>query len=265
MRYTDRLHARARARQSQLCVGLDPDPRRFAEGLTPENLWRFCTETVTATAPYALAFKPQIAYFAALRAESLLEELCAFIRETDPSIPIILDSKRGDIGSTAERYAIEAFERYGADAVTLSPYMGWDTVEPFLTYEDRGVYLLCRTSNPHSNDLQGLIVEGEPLYLHIARRVNTVWSGHGQVGLVVGATYPEDIKAVRAAAPEASLLIPGIGAQGGSMDVARAAGARADGLGAVLNVGRAILYPEGETQKEAAQRYAAASYGASLL
>ena len=258
MKFSERLWARARAVKSLLCVGLDPNlariPGHFKEEEDP--IWAFCRETIDATAPYAMAFKPQIAYFASEGAEPTLERVCAYIREKHPDIPVILDSKRGDIGSTAEHYAREAFERYQVDAVTLSPFMGFDTIEPFMKYADKGLFVLCRTSNPGGNDFQNLIVDGEPLYKHMARLCQGPWNHTGELGIVVGATYPAELASIRAVAPTIPILIPGIGAQGGSMTEALHAGRRKDGLGVVLNVGRSILYPkEGETQASMARAF----------
>lgn len=230
-----------------LCVGLDPDPARFAPQLRGRAaaISDFCCAVVDATAPYACAFKPQIAYFASQRAEAQLEAVLAHIRARHPQIPVILDAKRGDIGSTAEHYAREAFERYGADAVTLSPYMGHDTIAPFLAYEGRAAFLLCRTSNPGGDDLQMLDVGGERLYERVARLAATDWNrggAPGRLGLVVGATYPQELARVRALAPELPLLVPGIGAQGGDIAATLQAGRTAAGAGLIINSSRAILY-----------------------
>jgi len=242
--FTDLLARRWHAADSLLCVGLDPDPARFAPGLRGRQraIHEFCCAIVDATAPYACAFKPQIAYFASQRAEEQLEAVLSHIRQRHPTVPIILDAKRGDIGATAAQYAREAFERYGADAVTLSPFMGHDTIEPFLDYAGRGAFLLCRTSNPGGNDLQMLDVGGERLFERIARLAATQWNRNGQLGLVVGATYPEELARVRALAPELPLLVPGIGAQGGDVLATLRAGQTAAGLGLVINSSRAILY-----------------------
>jgi orotidine-5'-phosphate decarboxylase len=173
-------------------------------------------------------------------------------------VPVILDAKRGDIGSTAEHYAREAFERYRADAVTLSPFMGYDTLEPFLAYPGRGAFLLCRTSNPGGNDLQMLDVGGERLYERIARLAGSTWNRARQLGLVVGATYPAELARVRALAPELPLLVPGIGAQGGDVAATLAAGQDTDGTGLLINSSRAILYAStGDDFVEAATRVAA--------
>ena len=242
--FTERLAQRWRSADSLLCVGLDPDPQRFFPGLRgqPRAIAAFCRAIIDATAPYACAFKPQIAYFAAQRAEDQLEDVIAHIRTRHPDIPVILDAKRGDIGATAEQYAREAFERYGADAVTLSPYMGGDTIEPFLAYPGRGAFLLCRTSNAGGNDLQMLDVGGERLFERVAHLAAGPWNRAGQLGLVVGATYPQELARVRVLAPTLPLLVPGIGAQGGDVAATVAAGQTGAGLGLVINSSRAILY-----------------------
>jgi orotidine-5'-phosphate decarboxylase len=241
--FVERLAARWREADSLLCVGLDPDPTRFPPQFSgADSLFEFCRAIVDATADLACAFKPQIAYFAAARAEPQLERLIAHIHRAHPQVPVILDAKRGDIGATAELYAREAFVRYQADAVTLSPYMGRDSLEPFLAYKDRGAFLLCRTSNPGGDDLQMLAAGGAPLYQHVARHAAGAWNVNGQLGLVVGATYPAELAAVRALAGELPLLVPGIGAQGGDVEASVKAGRTRDGTGMVINSSRAILY-----------------------
>ncbi len=225
---------------SMLCVGLDPDPARMPAHLSgrPDAILAFCREIVDATAEFACAFKPQVAYFAAARAEDQLEELLAHVRRAHPGTPVILDAKRGDIGATAEQYAREAFERYGADAVTVNPYMGFDSLEPWLAWRDRGVILLCRTSNAGGSDLQALDVGGEKLFERVARLAAGPWNTSGQVGLVVGATFPAELARVRAIAGDLPLLVPGIGAQGGDIE----ATVRAGGARMMVNSSRAILY-----------------------
>lgn len=253
MTFTHMLQRAEAQNHSLLCVGLDPDPARFPGALQGDasRIFDFCAAIVDATADLAMAFKPQIAYFAAHRAEDQLERLVAHIKATAPDVPVILDAKRGDIGSTAEQYALEAFERYGADAVTLSPFMGFDSVTPYLKYHGKGAFLLCRTSNPGGDDLQNqrlASVEGQPLvYEHIARLAQGPWNLNGQLGLVVGATYPKEIERVRELAPTLPLLIPGVGAQGGDALATVRAGLRADAAGAItgtviVNSSRAILY-----------------------
>ena len=252
MKFLDQLRQAERTNASLLCVGLDPEPSKFPTHWRgqPIKIFDFCASIVDATADLAMAFKPQIAYFAAHRAEQQLEQLIQHIRKAAPHVPVILDAKRGDIGSTAEQYAIEAFERYGADAVTLSPYMGFDSVQPYLKYHNKGAFLLCRTSNPGGDDLQNQRIASLPgtplLYEHIAQLVQGDWNLNGQLGLVVGATYPAEIERVRALAPSVPLLIPGVGAQGGDAVATVHAGWRgnADATTApiVVNSSRAILY-----------------------
>ena len=262
MSFLDMLRDAGAKNQSMLCVGLDPEPSRFPADLkgNANKIYDFCARIVDTTADLVNAFKPQIAYFAAHRAESQLERLMEHIRRVAPDVPIILDAKRGDIGSTAEQYAIEAFERYGADAVTLSPFMGFDSVAPYLKYQGKGAFLLCRTSNPGGDDLQSQrlsSVEGSPLlYEHVARLAQGPWNLNGQLGLVVGATYPAEIDRVRALAPTVPLLIPGVGAQGGDAVATVKAGLRADGP-IIVNSSRAILYAASDAHfAEAARREA---------
>jgi orotidine-5'-phosphate decarboxylase len=253
MTFVDKLADAERSHQSLLCVGLDPEPSRFPADLKGDagRIFDFCAAIVDATADLVLAFKPQIAYFAAHRAEAQLEKLMDHMRKVAPQVPVILDAKRGDIGSTAEQYAIEAFERYGADAVTLSPFMGYDSVEPYLRRHGKGAFLLCRTSNPGGDDLQNqrlATIAGQPLlYEHVASLAQGPWNINGQLGLVVGATYPAEIARVRELAPTLPMLIPGVGAQGGDAVATVRAGLRvaADGKTTgpiVVNSSRAILY-----------------------
>ncbi len=248
--FLDMLAAAEQQNQSMLCVGLDPEPARFPGQLqgNSDKIYDFCAAIVDATADLVIAFKPQIAYFAAHRAEDQLERLMAHIRRAAPQVPIILDAKRGDIGSTAEQYAMEAFERYGADAVTLSPFMGFDSVAPYLKHAGKGAFLLCRTSNPGGDDLQNqrlADVKGEPLlYEHVAALAQGPWNLNGQLGLVVGATYPTEIERVRRVAPTLPLLIPGVGAQGGDAAATVRAGWR-KGSPIIVNSSRAILYASG--------------------
>ena len=244
MKFTDKLAAAIRAHDSLLCVGLDPDIQRFPDTLQGKSdaIFTFCKAIIDATAATACAFKPQIAYFAAIAAEDQLQAICDYLKTEYPQIPIVLDAKRGDIGATAEQYAREAFERYRADAVTVNPYMGFDSVEPYLEWQDRGVIVLCRTSNPGGSDLQFLNVDGQPLYQHVAQLVASKWNQHGQCGLVVGATFPQELAQVRAIVGDMPLLVPGIGAQGGDIKATVEAGQTADGSGMMINSSRAILY-----------------------
>ncbi|SIQ38573.1 orotidine-5'-phosphate decarboxylase [Pseudacidovorax sp. RU35E] len=259
MSFLDQLQAAQRQNRSMLCVGLDPEPSRFPEGMKgdPRRIYDFCAAIVEATADLVIAFKPQIAYFAAHRAEDQLERLMAHMRAVAPQVPVILDAKRGDIGSTAEQYAAEAFERYGADAVTLSPFMGFDSVSPYLRYPDKGAFLLCRTSNPGGDDLQSqrlADVPGQPLlYEHVASLAQGPWNLNGQLGLVVGATYPQEIRRVRELAPTVPLLIPGVGAQGGDAVATVRAGWREDAP-IIVNSSRAICYASSGPDFAAAAR-----------
>lgn len=262
MTFLEMLGAAERQNQSMLCVGLDPDPLKFPDRYKGDSnrIYDFCAAIVDATADLSIAFKPQIAYFAAHRAEGQLERLMEHMRRVAPQVPIILDAKRGDIGSTAEQYAVEAFERYGADAVTLSPFMGFDSVAPYLKHAGKGAFLLCRTSNPGGDDLQSqrfASVEGQPLlYEHVARLAQGPWNLNGQLGLVVGATYPAEIERVRMVAPTLPLLIPGVGAQGGDAVATVRAGWR-PGAPIIVNSSRAIIYASsGNDFAEAARREA---------
>jgi orotidine-5'-phosphate decarboxylase len=240
-----RLLAQATHRHdSLLCVGLDPEPARFPGAWQGDasKIFEFCARIVDATKDLVCAYKPQIAYFAAHRAEDQLEELMAYLRRTAPDVPVILDAKRGDIGSTAAQYAREAFVRYQADAVTLSPFMGFDSIEPYLPYDGKGLILLCRTSNPGGSDLQfQTLANGDRLFEHVAKLAAGPWNRDQRLGLVVGATYPEELARVRALAPTLPLLIPGVGAQGGDAAATVRAAWRPEGA-IIVNSSRAVLY-----------------------
>ena len=266
MNFTDQLRAAEKRHDSMLCVGLDPEPSKFPGDWAGDasRIFEFCAAIVDATHDLAIAFKPQIAYFAAHRAEDQLERLMAHVRRVAPDVPVILDAKRGDIGSTAEQYAREAFERYQADAVTLSPFMGFDSIEPYLRWQGKGLILLCRTSNPGGSDLQAqTLANGDLLYEHIARLAAGPWNRGGQLGLVVGATFPAEIERVRALAPTLPLLIPGVGAQGGdTLATVRAgwrgaAGGTANGPTTgpiIVNSSRAVLYASAQPDFASAAR-----------
>jgi len=228
-----------------LCVGLDPDPERYPAVIAdaPDATERFCRAIVDATADIVCAFKPQIAYFASLGDEDALENICNYIRSAYPDVTLILDAKRGDIGSTATHYAREAFDRYGAHAVTVNPYMGTDSVEPYFDHPgDGGVIVLCRTSNPGGDDFQSLVADGTPIYTHVARKVADVWSQLGDCGLVVGATYPTELADVRSIVGDLPLLVPGVGAQGGDARTVMEHGSGPGGRGLIVNSSRAVLY-----------------------
>ena len=244
MTFMQSLQAAWRRNDSLACVGLDPEPAKFPKHLQgdPDAIFTFCRAIVDATADLVCAFKPQIAHFAAHRAEDALERLIAHVHAAHPGVPVILDAKRGDIGSTAQHYAVEAFDRYRADAVTVNPYLGRDSVQPFLDRADKGVILLCRTSNPGSRDLQELDVGGRKLYQHVAELVAREWNGNGNCALVVGATWPEELADVRRRVGDVPLLVPGVGAQGGDVEAVVKNGRTTDGAGLMISSSRAILY-----------------------
>ncbi|HUH88765.1 MAG TPA: orotidine-5'-phosphate decarboxylase [Pusillimonas sp.] len=258
--FTQKLDAAWAHADSLLMVGLDPDPMRFPAELhgRPDSIYEFCRGIVDATAAYVCGVKPQIAYFASQGAEDQLEDLCRYIRERYPQLPVVLDAKRGDIGSTAEQYAREAFERFGADAVTVSPYLGFDSIEPYLSWEEKGVIILCRTSNKGGSDLQSLMVsDSDPLYLRVAGLVADRWNRNGQCALVVGATFPEELARVRERVGDMPLLVPGIGAQGGDINATVKAGCNSVGTGMMINSSRAIIYAgAGDDWREAAAKAA---------
>jgi orotidine-5'-phosphate decarboxylase len=245
--FPDRLERAWTTADSLVCVGLDPDagklPADLAHALQP--LLEFNRRIIDATCDLVAAYKPQIAFYGAVGAEDQLEASIRHIRERAPHALVILDAKRADIGNTAAAYAREAFDRYGADAVTINPYMGEDSVLPFLARPDRGAILLCRTSNSGARDFQDLLVEGQPLYLRVAERAATRWNPHGNLMLVVGATYPREMAELRRLYPGLPFLVPGIGAQGGDLEATLAAGLDARGTGLLINSARGIIYADG--------------------
>jgi orotidine-5'-phosphate decarboxylase len=243
--FIDQLQRAIARNDSLFCVGLDPLPEKMPASYarSPRGVLEFLCAIVDATADRVCAFKPQIAHFAAIAAEPELGALIAHIHGSHPDIPVILDAKRGDIGSTAERYAVEAFDRYGADAVTVNPYLGRESLEPFLRRTDRGVVIVCRTSNADNELVQGHPA-GDPSYLRVARAA-AEWNTHRNVMLVAGATYPQELAQIRAAAPAVPLLLPGIGSQGGDLAAAVTAGLDACGSGVVVASSRAVTYASG--------------------
>jgi orotidine-5'-phosphate decarboxylase len=255
--FHSQLAAASAAAESLVCVGLDPEVERFPAHLRarPNAILAFNRAIIDATADLVCAYKPQIAHYAAVGAEEQLQDTLRYIRERAPGVPIILDAKRGDIGSTAEKYAREAFERYGADAVTINPYLGRDSAEPFLQYADKGVVILCRTSNAGSGEFQNLQVGDRKLYQIVAERVAGEWNSRGNCLLVVGATYPGELADIRARTGEMTFLVPGVGAQGGDVDEAVRNGRAKQGAGLVINSSRGILYAgSGEDFAAAARR-----------
>ena len=249
----------ARAQQHSgglLCVGLDPDPDKLPQDLAASHdpLLTFGRRVIDATCDIAAAYKPQIAFYSALGAEEQLAATIAYVRIKAPHALVILDAKRGDIGNTAVAYAREAFGRYGADAVTVNPYMGEDSVLPFLAHPDRGAILLCRTSNPGARDFQDLIVDGLPLYRRVAERAAASWNAHGNLMLVVGATYPKEMAELRRAHPQLTFLVPGIGAQGGDLEAILAGGLSPSGRGLLISASRSIIYAgNSDSMRAAAQ------------
>ncbi|HUH95886.1 MAG TPA: orotidine-5'-phosphate decarboxylase [Anaerolineales bacterium] len=230
---------------SLLCVGLDPHLPDLDEPSAASAL-EFCLNLIEQTAPYAAAFKPNAAFFEVFGADGwtvlkqVIEAVHAESARLGSKIPVILDAKRGDIASTAEAYARSAFENLGVDCVTLSPYLGKDSIEPFIKDQEKGIFLLCKTSNPGSGDLQDVILEsGDPLSIHVARLAQN-WNVKNNIGLVVGATHIEALKRVRAAAPDLWFLVPGVGTQGGDLESALKAGLRQDGRGLLINASRGI-------------------------
>ena len=255
--FHSQLAAASAAAESLVCVGLDPEVERFPAHLRarPDAILAFNRAIIDATADLVCAYKPQIAHYAAVGAEEQLQDTLRYIRDRAPGVPIILDAKRGDIGSTAEKYAREAFERYGADAVTINPYLGRDSAEPFLQYADKGIVILCRTSNAGSGEFQNLQVGDRKLYQIIAERVAGEWNSRGNCLLVVGATYPGELADIRARTGEMTFLVPGVGAQGGDVDEAVRNGRAKQGAGLVINSSRGILYAgSGEDFAAAARR-----------
>ncbi len=273
MTFSDRLAASWARSGSLLCVGLDPDPARYPGRWRdrPEHTADFCIAIVEATADLVCAFKPQIAYFSAIGAEDQLQRVIDHLRAHHPELPVVLDAKRGDIGPTAEQYAKEAFDRYGADAVTVNPYLGLDAIEPFVEHERGAALVLCRTSNPGSGDFQLLDACGAddtppaPVYVHVARRVTQRWGATGRVGFVVGATYPRELGEVRALVGDLPILVPGVGAQGGEPAAIAIAGASSDGTGLIVNSSRQVLYADdSDAGFEAAARAVAEATKAAL-
>lgn len=244
MNFIKAIQASWKSSNSCVCVGLDPDFKKLPAHIREmeEPIFEFNKAIIDATGDLVCAYKPQIAYYAPLRAEGQLEKTIEYIHKNLPGIPVILDAKRGDIGSTADMYAKEAFDRYQADAVTVNPYMGGDTLDPFLKYKDKGVIILCRTSNPGARDIQDLVCGGEKVYRIIAQKASGDWNYNGNVALVVGATYPDELKEVRTTVGDMPLLVPGIGAQGGDVEKAVTNGRDGNGAGMIINSSRGIIY-----------------------
>ncbi|MFT5240075.1 MAG: orotidine-5'-phosphate decarboxylase [Candidatus Promineifilaceae bacterium] len=261
MNFIEALNTIWKKNNSLVCVGLDPDLRKIPQHLQEAEypLFEFNRAIIDKTADLVCAYKPQIAYYAGAGLERDLELTIEHIHTAHPGVPVILDAKRGDIGSTAEMYVMEAFERYKADAVTVNPYMGTDTLAPFLKRDDKGVVILCRTSNPGAVDFQDLDVGGQTLYQAVAHKAHTDWNGNGNVMLVVGATYPEELGQIRAITGDMPFLVPGIGAQGGDVENAVRNGKDSRGTGMVINSSRGIIYASSGTDFADAARAATLS------
>jgi orotidine-5'-phosphate decarboxylase len=260
MQFITKLESSWVKSNSLLCIGLDPDAQKLPKsvGSGNDSIFTFNKEIIDATHDLVCAYKPQIAYFSALGAERQLERTIEYIKSSYPHIPVILDAKRGDIGSTAAQYAQEAFVRYQVDAVTVNPYMGFDSVEPFVDYADKGVIILCKTSNASAGQLQEAKLNGEPVYEYIARLVATEWNFNANCMLVMGATWPEQIARVRSIVGDMPFLVPGAGAQGGDVGSIVSAGQTTNGTGLVISASRSILYASGHADFADAARTQAA-------
>lgn len=258
--FTQRLDEAWDRNDSLVCVGLDPEIERLPASIAaePSPIFQFNRAIIDATADVVCAYKPQFAHYAAYEAEDQLERTIDYIHQNHPHVPVILDSKRGDVGNTAERYALEAFERYNADAVTVNPYLGGDSLEPFLRHADKGVIILCRTSNPGARDIQDLQVGGSRrLYHVIAELAAQKWNSRGNCMLVVGATYPRELAEIREIVGDMPFLVPGVGAQGGDVVQAVQNGRTRSGKGLVISSSRAILYASSGADFATAARNAA--------
>ena len=240
-RFIERLDEAARTNRSLLAIGLDP----WKPSMPIDDIAAFTTAVIDATCDLVCAYKPNSAFYEAYGIDGLRALEATVEAAHAKHVPVILDAKRGDIGSSSVAYAQAAFEVWGADAVTVSPYMGGDSIEPFLAYGDRGVFVLTRTSNPGAAEFEELTVQSpdgpRPLYEQVALRASA-WNARGNVGLVVGATAPEELGRVRKLAPDMPILVPGVGAQGGDLAASVRNGADAAGRHVVISVGRQVLY-----------------------
>lgn len=257
MSFIEQISSCWKKNNSLVCVGLDPDLEKIPAHLQGAEapLFEFNRQIIDQTADLVCAFKPQIAYYSAVGAERELELTVDYIHDNYPGTPVILDAKRGDIGSTSDMYVRESFDRYGVDAVTVNPYMGTDTLDPFLNRSDKGIIILCRTSNPGARDIQDLRTEGKKLYQVVADKAAHDWNRNGNVLLVVGATYPDELREIRSIVGNMPFLVPGIGAQGGNVESAVQNGQDAGGTGMIINSSRGIIYSsDGEDFAEAARK-----------
>jgi orotidine-5'-phosphate decarboxylase len=258
MKFIEKLERAMQRNNSLLCVGLDTDPKRMPEGISVAD---FNKAIIEATSDLVCAFKPNLAFYETLGDEGW-DALKKTLQHIPAEIPVIADAKRGDIGNTAVAYARAIFDIYGFDASTVNPYLGFDSVEPFISYQDKGVLILCRTSNAGSTDFQELLCQyGDgyrPLYEIVALKAST-WNTHGNIGLVIGATYPEELDTIRRQHPHLPLLVPGVGAQGGNLSLVVRYGTDANGRGMIINSSRQILYAStGKDFNSAARQTASA-------
>ncbi|RPI79370.1 MAG: orotidine-5'-phosphate decarboxylase [Desulfobacteraceae bacterium] len=258
MSFIEMINALVEKNNSLVCVGLDTDPQKLPKHILAQEfpIFEFNKSIIDATADLVCAYKPQIAYYSAKNAENQLEMTIQYIHKNYPGIPVILDAKRNDIGSTAAMYAEEAFLRYQADAVTVNPYLGQDALDPFIQYKEKGVIILCRTSNPGARQLQDLLVDGEKLYQRVAKLAVREWNYNRNILLVVGATYPAELKEIRHIVGDMILLVPGIGAQGGDVKEAVLNGKSSAGAGMIINASRSIIYASNDKTFSAAARKA---------
>ena len=258
MNFTEKLLTASRRNKSLLCVGLDPDPRLMPDKV---GIFEFNKAIIDATSDLVCAYKPNFAFYEVLGNEGL-NALKQTVEHIPEDIPVIGDAKRGDIGNTAKAYAKAIFDNFNFDAATVNPYLGFDSIEPFIQYRDKGVFILCRTSNAGAVDFQALRCEVEgshrPLFEIVALKAEE-WNVHGNIGLVVGATYPEELRLIRQSHPNMPLLIPGIGAQGGDLASVVRYGVDAQGERAIINSSRQILYVSREKDFAEAARLAASA------
>jgi orotidine-5'-phosphate decarboxylase len=256
MNFIEKLARASRKNRSLLCVGLDTDPALLPAGT---GIFEFNKAIIDATADLVCAYKPNIAFYEA-QGNPGLEALKRTREYIGDEIPVIIDAKRGDIGNTAGAYARSLFDYYNFDATTASPYLGFDSLEPFINYRERGVFILCRTSNPGAMDFQSLsckVGNGHKMLFEIVAEKVNGWNKHGNLGLVVGATYPEELKLIRERYPEMPLLLPGVGAQGGELSLAVKYGVDAGRQRTIINSSRQILYASKGKDFAAAARKAA--------
>ncbi len=246
MTFMEKIRAAWRSNNSLVCVGLDPDLNKLPGCVQhlPRPIFEFNRAVIDATADLVCAYKPQAAYYAGQNADEQLRLTIDYIHENYPDIPVILDVKRGDIGPTATMYAKEAFDRYQADAVTVNPYLGMDSLQPFIEHRERGVIVLCRTSNPSSGELQELVCDHKTIFEHVAILARDKWNVNNNILLVIGATFPDELAKIRKLCPDMPFLVPGVGAQGGDVKKVIENGATADGIGLIINSSRGIIYAD---------------------